>query len=664
MQTASSVSKLSINTIRTLTLDSVENAQHGHPGMPIGSAPMAYTLWKSFMNINPNDPNWFNRDRFVLSAGHGSMLHYALLHLSGFDVAIEDLKGFRQWGSITPGHPEYGMTPGVEVTTGPLGQGVPAAVGMALAEKHLASVYNKQAFQVIDHYTYAICSDGDLMEGVSYEAASFAGHMRLNKLIMLYDSNGVSLDDNLEESFSDDIQKRFESMGWHYLYVEDGRDTEEIAKQIREAQLEETKPTIIEVKNVIGYGLEGIEGTHNAHSDPVGQEAIEKAKTFYNWDYESPFYVPDEVYKDFSSIRDNGSAKQTEWNELFDRYKSEHPQLAKELERVIKGELPAGWENELPAFETGEKVATRVSASETLNNLGTKLPELTGGSADLATSNKAVLKEHDYLSRKNYAGRNVRFGVREFAMGAIANGMALHGLRPFVSTFFVFSDYLRPSIRLAALMGLPITYIFTHDSIAVGQDGPTHQPVEHLASFRAMPNMSLIRPADANETKAAWKAALMQQSTPTMLVLGRQGVPTLEATQELAESGVMKGAYILSPAKQDAEGILLASGSEVHLVLEAQSRLANDNIYVDVVSMPSWDLFDQQSQEYKDAVLKPELKKRLVVELGSKVGWKEYAGDNGAVMSIDMFGASAPGDEVIEQYGFTVEKVAERYKLL
>lgn len=658
----SSVSELSINTIRTLTLDSVERAQHGHPGMPIGSAPMAYTLWKQFMNINPSDSNWFNRDRFVLSAGHGSMLYYSLLHLACFDVTIDDLKGFRQLGSRTPGHPEYGVTSGVEVTTGPLGQGIPSAVGMALAEKYLAARYNQPDMLVVDHYTYVICSDGDLMEGVSYESASFAGHMKLGKLVMLYDSNGVSLDGDLDASFSDDIQKRFESLGWQYLYVEDGRNTDEVERKIFEAKEESTKPAIIEVKNVIGYGLEEIEGTHNAHSDPVGVDAIEKAKEFYKWDYPETFYVPKEVYDDFSSIQENGSKKQREWDELFDQYKVYYPEEAEELSRIIKGDLPVDWEAGFTGFKVGEKLATRVAASEVLNNLSYSFPELVGGSADLVSSNKTVLKQYDILNSANYGGRNIWFGVREFSMGAIANGMALHGLRPFISTFFVFSDYVRPSIRLAALMGLPVTYIFTHDSIAVGQDGPTHQPVEQLASFRAMPNLTMIRPADANETKAAWKVAVKQRDKPTMLVLGRQGVPVLDDVEMIANSGVERGAYVLSTADKSPDGMLIASGSEVHLALAAQSKLAEERIYVNVVSMPSWDLFEEQTQEYKDSVLKPELEKRLVIELGSKVGWREYAGDSGSIMSVDEFGASGAGEKVVEEYGFTVDRVVEEYK--
>lgn len=660
---SSTVSELSINTIRTLTIDSVEKAQHGHPGMPMGAASMAYSLWKNVLNINPENPNWFNRDRFVLSAGHGSNLLYNLLHLSGFDVTIEDLKNTRQWGSKTPGHPEYGITPGVEATTGPLGQGIPVSVGMALAERHLAETYNRKDFPVVDHYTYTICGDGDLMEGVSYEAASLAGHLNLGRLIVMYDSNDISLDGGLDLSFSDDIKKRFESFNWQYLYVEDGNDIEALQIALEQAKTEENRPTIIEVKTVIGYGSPSLQGTSDAHSDPLGKEEIERTKEFYNWKHEA-FHVPQEVYEDFSSIKANGVEKEKEWNDLFDKYQNEYPELAKELKRIIHGEFPEAWDYGLPVYAEGDTLATRVASSETLNTLASKLSELVGGSADLDSSTKTRLKDYVDFNRNDYSGRNVRFGVREFAMGAIANGMALHHLRPFVSTFFVFSDYLRPAIRLASLMELPVIYVFTHDSIAVGQDGPTHQPVEHLAAFRAMPGISVIRPADANETREAWKIAVEEKGHPTMLVLGRQGLPTIKETEKLASEGVRKGAYIVSKAKDKAEGIIIAAGSEVSLSIDAQSRLSAEGIHVNVVSMPSWDLFEKQTVEYQESILPKNLHKRLTVEMGSKVGWREYAGSKGNVMSIDTFGASAPGDEVIEQYGFTVENVVNRFKEL
>ncbi|GGA92494.1 transketolase [Ornithinibacillus halotolerans] len=657
------LSDLSINTIRTLTIDSVEKAQHGHAGMPMGAAPMAYSLWKNFLNVNPSNPTWFNRDRFVLSAGHGSNLLYNLLHLTGFDVSLDDLKNTRQWGSKTPGHPEYGHTPGVEATTGPLGQGIPVTVGMAIAERYLAETYNRDGFPVVDHYTYTICGDGDLMEGVAYEAASLAGHLGLGRLIVLYDSNDISLDGDLNISFSEDIQQRFESMKWQYLRVEDGNDVAAVQAAIEEARLDENRPTIIEVKTTIGFGSPTLQGTHKAHSNPLGKEEIKRTKEFLGWEYEEEFHVPEEVYEDFSSVRTNGIEKEAQWNQLFTEYEKAYPNEARELKRIIAGELPENWDANLPEFAEGESVATRASASKVLNALADVFPELVGGAADLNSSTQAKLNNYGDFQKGNYAGRNVWFGVREFAMGAIANGMALHHLKPFVSTFFVFSDYVRPAIRLASLMNVPVTYVFTHDSVAVGADGPTHQPVEHLASFRAMPGLTVLRPADANEAKEAWKIAVTSDN-PTMLVLGRQGLPTLSETSKLASVGVAKGAYVVSPAKEEATGILIAAGSEVNLAIQAQQELADLGVHVNVVSMPSWDLFDKQSDDYKESVLPSHLTKRLSIEMGSKLGWREYVGTQGAVMSIDTFGASAPGDEVIARYGFTVENVVEQFKKL
>lgn len=589
MKTSTSISELSINAIRSITMDSVEKAQHGHPGMPMGASPMAYSLWKKVMNINPKNPNWFNRDRFILSAGHGSLLQYILLHFSGFDLSLDEIKRFRQWDSKTPGHPEYGVTPGVEATTGPLGQGIPQSVGMALAERHLAETFNKEGFPIVNHFTYTICGDGDLMEGVSYEAASFAGHVGLGRLIVMYDSNDISLDGDLDRSFSENIQKRFESMNWQYLLVEDGNDIEAIEKAINEGKAETNKPTIIEIKTTIGYGAPTLQGTSEVHSDPMGVEEINKAKEFYGWEYDE-FHVPKEVYDDFKTIQKNGQEKEQEWDYLFNQYEEKYPDLAKELKRIITGKLPENWDDNLPIYTEGEVKATRASGSEILNALAINIPELVGGSADLDASTKTRLTNYDNFTKTNYAGRNVMFGVREFAMGGIANGMALHHLRPFVSTFFVFSDYLRPAIRLSALMKVPVTYVFTHDSIAVGQDGPTHQPVEQLAAFRAMPNLSVIRPADANEAKEAkeaWKIALTQKDKPTMIVLGRQGLPTLENTNNTISKGVKKGAYVISEAKEEPSGILIAAGSEVSLAIKAQSKLADENIHVTVVSMPS-----------------------------------------------------------------------------
>jgi transketolase len=659
--------QLAINTIRTLSIDAIEKANSGHPGMPMGAAPMAYTLWTRFMNHNPKNPQWFNRDRFVLSAGHGSMLLYSLLHLSGYDVTMDDLKNFRQWGSKTPGHPEFGHTPGVEATTGPLGQGIAMAVGMAMAERHLASVYNKENFPVIDHYTYTICGDGDLMEGVSQEAASLAGHLKLGKLIVLYDSNDISLDGELHKSFSESVKDRFLAYGWQYIRVEDGNDLNALAKAIEEAKADQTRPTMIEVKTVIGYGSPNKAGTSDVHGAPLGADELKLTKEAYKWTFEEDFYVPEEVYARFEEkVVIPGSEKEKEWKAMFAEYKKAFPELGEQLEKAIKGELPEGWDKDIPVYEVGTSLASRASSGEVLNAIAKNLPSFIGGSADLAGSNKTTIKgDKDFLPG-SYEGRNIWFGVREFAMGAAMNGMALHGgLHVFGGTFFVFSDYLRPAIRLAALMGLPVTYVFTHDSIAVGEDGPTHEPIEQLPSLRAMPNLSVIRPADANETAAAWRLAVTSKSTPTALVLTRQNLPTLEGTAERAQEGVEKGAYVISPAaKETADALLLASGSEVSLAVEAQKVLREEGIEVAVVSMPSWDRFEVQSAEYKQSVLPKEVKKRLAIEMAASLGWERYVGDEGDILAIDRFGASAPGSTIMKEYGFTVENVVARVKAL
>jgi transketolase len=659
--------QLAITTIRTLSIDAIEKAKSGHPGMPMGTAPMAYTLWTRFMNHNPKNPDWFNRDRFVLSAGHGSMLLYSLLHLSGYGVTMEDIKNFRQWGSKTPGHPEYGHTPGVEATTGPLGQGIAMAVGMAMAERHLASVYNKENYPIVDHYTYAICGDGDLMEGVSAEAASLAGHLKLGRLIVLYDSNDISLDGELNKAFSESVEQRFKSYGWQYLRVEDGNNLEEIAKAIEEARKDETRPTIIEVKTVIGYGSPNKAGTSSVHGSPLGADELKRTKEAYKWTFEEDFYVPDEVYERFHQLTvEKGSEKEKEWVNLFAQYKKEYPDLGKQLEQAISGNLPDDWDAEIPVYEEGKSIASRSSSGEVLNAIAKRVPTFIGGSADLAGSNKTTIKEEKDFGPDSYEGRNIWFGVREFAMGAAMNGMALHGgVKVFGGTFFVFSDYLRPAIRLAALMGLPVTYVFTHDSIAVGEDGPTHEPVEQLASLRAMPNLSVIRPADANETAAAWRAAITSKNKPTALVLTRQNLPTLKGTVETAQEGVEKGGYVVSPSnKENPDALLLASGSEVHLAVEAQKRLLEDGIDVSVVSLPSWDRFEAQSAEYKESVIPSNVKKRLAIEMASPFGWERYVGDEGEILAIDRFGASAPGEIVMKEYGFTVENVVNRVKQL
>ncbi|CAH0265589.1 Transketolase [Peribacillus sp. Bi96] len=656
---------LSINTIRTLSIDAIEKANSGHPGMPMGAAPMAYKLWTEYMNHNPKNPDWFNRDRFVLSAGHGSMLLYSLLHLSGYGLSIDDLKSFRQWGSKTPGHPEFGHTAGVDATTGPLGQGIAMAVGMAMAERHLAESYNRDSYNVVDHFTYSICGDGDLMEGVSAEAASLAGHLQLGRLVVLYDSNDISLDGDLSQSFSESVADRFKSYGWQYIRVEDGNDLQGIAKAIEEAKSDDTRPTLIEVKTVIGYGSPNRSGKSAVHGAPLGADELKLTKEAYKWTFEEDFYVPEEVYSHFNeACVDAGAQKEEAWNELFKNYKEAHPELAEQLELAIKGEMPAEWDQDIPVYEEGKTLASRASSGEVLNAIAKRVPSFIGGSADLAGSNNTAIKGETDLLPGNYSGRNIWFGVREFAMGAALNGMTLHGgLKVYGGTFFVFSDYLRPAIRMAALMGLPVTYVFTHDSIAVGEDGPTHEPIEQLASLRAMPNLGVIRPADGNETAAAWKVAMESTNKPTALVLTRQGLPTIKDTSETAYEGVSKGAYIISASKKEvADALLLATGSEVNLAVEAQKALATEGIEVSVISMPSWDRFETQSKEYKQSVINPAVKKRLAIEVASPFGWDRYAGDEGEILAINHFGASAPGGKIMQEFGFTVENVVARVK--
>ncbi|HCO81069.1 transketolase [Bacillus sp. (in: firmicutes)] len=655
----------SIATIRTLSIDAIEKANSGHPGMPMGAAPMAYALWTNHLNVSPQNPNWFNRDRFVLSAGHGSMLLYSMLHLSGYNLSIEDLKQFRQWGSKTPGHPEFGHTEGVDATTGPLGQGIAMAVGMALAERHLAETYNKDHFNIVDHYTYSICGDGDLMEGISSEAASLAGHLGLGRLIVLYDSNDISLDGDLDRSFSENVKNRFEAMNWEVLYVKDGNNIDEVTAAIEKAKQSTDKPTLIEVKTTIGFGSPNRAGTSGVHGAPLGSEEAKLTKEAYSWTFEEDFHVPSEVYDHFkTAVKDAGQKKEAAWNELFEQYEKEYPELAAQLKLAIEGKLPENWDQEVPVYEAGSSLASRASSGEVLNGIAKQVPFFIGGSADLAGSNKTTIKDTTDFGRENYAGRNIWFGVREFAMGAALNGMALHGgLRVFGGTFFVFSDYLRPAIRLAALMGLPVTYVFTHDSIAVGEDGPTHEPVEQLASLRAMPNLSVIRPADGNETAAAWKIAVSSTNKPTALVLTRQNLPTIDQAPEKAYEGVEKGGYVVvEAADAQPEALLLASGSEVGLAIEAQKALEKEGIRVSVVSLPAWDRFDEQSDEYKESVLPKAVRARVAIEMGASLGWERYTGLDGDVIAIDKFGASAPGETIIEKYGFTVSNVVSRVK--
>jgi transketolase len=661
------IDQLSINAIRTLSIDAIEKSNSGHPGMPMGAAPMAYALWAQFMNHNPKNPEWFNRDRFVLSAGHGSMLLYSLLHISGYDLSIEDIKNFRQWGSKTPGHPEFKHTPGVEATTGPLGQGIAMAVGMAMAERHLAGKYNKEGFELIDHYTYTICGDGDLMEGVSAEAASLAAHLRLGKLVVLYDSNDISLDGELDRSFSESVEGRFNAYGWQVIRVEDGNNVEEISRAIAEARNDVTRPTLIEVKTTIGYGSPNMSGTSGVHGAPLGAEEAKLTKEVYKWTFETDFHVPVEVYNHFNEVVINRGAKlEAEYNQLFAAYEAKFPELGQELKVAIQGQLPEGWDKELPVYEPGKSLASRASSGEALNAIANGLPSFFGGSADLAGSNKTMIKGSSDFTHEDYSGRNIWFGVREFAMGAALNGLALHGgVKVYGGTFFVFSDYLRPAIRLAALMQIPVTYVFTHDSIAVGEDGPTHEPIEQLPSLRAMPGLDVIRPADGNETVAAWKLAVESTDTPTVLVLTRQNLPTLETTKELSYEGVKRGAYVVSKSLKDTpDALLLATGSEVGLAVEAQKLLEQEGFSVSVVSMPSWHRFEQQSKDYKESVLPSNVKKRLGIEMATPLGWERYTGDEGDVLGINTFGASAPGEVVMKEYGFSVDNVVARTKAL
>ena len=651
--------QLGVNTIRTLSIEAVQKANSGHPGLPMGAAPMAYALWTKHLKVNPTTSrNWVDRDRFVLSAGHGSAMLYSLLHLSGYNVTIDDLKNFRQWDSKTPGHPEVHHTDGVEATTGPLGQGIAMAVGMAMAEAHLAATYNRDSFPIMDHYTYAICGDGDLMEGVSQEASSMAGHMKLGKLIVLYDSNDISLDGPTSKAFTENVGARYEAYGWQHILVKDGNDLDEIEAAIEAAKAETDKPTLIEVKTVIGYGAPK-EGTSSVHGAPIGEEGITAAKAVYGWEYPD-FTVPEEVAARFKeTMIDEGQKAEAAWNEMFKNYEHAHPELAKQFKEAFANQLPEGWEQELPKYELGTSAASRVTSKETIQAISKVVPSFWGGSADLSASNNTMVAAEKDFEPGQYEGRNIWFGVREFAMAAAMNGIQLHGgSHVYGGTFFVFTDYLRPAIRLAALQKVPVTYVLTHDSVAVGEDGPTHEPIEQLASVRCIPNVHVIRPADGNETVAAWKIAMNSTETPTILVLSRQNLPVLEGTLEHASDSVQKGAYVLSPQKgEQPAGILIATGSEVNLAVEAQAKLAEEGIDVSVVSMPSFDLFEKQSAEYKESVLPKAVTKRVAIEAAASFGWERYVGTEGKTITIDHFGASAPGGLVLEKFGFTPENV-------
>ena len=661
------IDSLCINTIRTLSIDAIEKANSGHPGLPMGAAPMAYVLWKNHLRHNPADPNWSNRDRFVLSAGHGSMLLYALLHLTGYHVKLEDIEDFRQWGSSTPGHPESFLTPGVEATTGPLGQGTANGVGMAIAERFLAQYFNREGYDLVDHHTYVLAGDGDLMEGLSAEAASLAGHLNLGKLIMLYDSNDVSLDGPTDLSFTEDVGKRYEAYGWHVVTVQDGdHDLTAIDHAIHAAKYETQKPSLIIVKTTIGYGSPAKQGTSNAHGAPLGPEETRATKENLDWDFQETFHVPAKARDHFREAIPKGQGLHQIWKERFEEYSAKFPHLAETWHQAHLGTLPPGWDKALPDFEPNSKMATRVSSGKVLNALAKQIPFLLGGDADLSCSTKTLLSDCEDFNGQTGKGRNIRYGVREHAMGAIANGIGYHGgLKTFTATFFCFSDYMRPAIRLAALSGLPTIFVFTHDSVAVGEDGPTHQPVEHLASMRAIPNHLVIRPADATEAAEAWCVAMSQTKRPTSLVLSRQGLPTLDRSRFAPASQVRKGAYVLSdPDDRPPEIILIATGSEVSLALEVQATLDEKGIAARVVSMPSWELFQEQRESYQEKVLPPGIPNRIAIEAGSSFGWSRWLGPWGRSISLDRFGASAPGGETLKRFGFNRDHILEQVEEL
>ncbi len=669
-QNTAAIDQLCVNTIRMLSADAVQKANSGHPGLPMGAAPMAYALWTRFLRFNPANPAWPGRDRFVLSAGHGSMLLYSLLHLSGYDLSMEEIKQFRQWGSATPGHPEYGETPGVETTTGPLGQGFGNAVGMALAEARLAAEFNRPGHEIVDHYTYVLAGDGDMMEGVQAEAASLAGHLGLHKLVVLYDDNKITIEGHTPLTFSEDVKARYEAYGWYVQQVEDGTDVEAIEAAIDRARQQVEGPSLIAVRTQIGYGSPNKQDTSSAHGEPLGEEELRLTKENLGWPLEPTFWVPAEVGERFAAVAEKGARWEQEWLGKLQAYGEAEPELAAEWQRRMNAELPPDWTGALPTFAPSDgKLATRAASGKILNALAEALPELMGGSADLAPSNKTVISSSGDFGRGAYDQRNLRFGIREHAMGSMMNGMALHGgLIPYGATFLVFADYMRPAVRLAALMGLRVIYVYTHDSIVVGEDGPTHQPVEQIASLRLIPNMTVIRPADANEVSEAWRVAIERREGPVALVLTRQGLPILDRVEQgFAKAEMLRrGGYVLAdvPAGADPELILIASGSEVPLVLEAWGRLVADGIACRVVNLASWELFEEQDEEYRLGVLPPSVGARLAVEAGTTFGWARYVGSGGDVLGIDRFGASAPGSVNLEKFGFCADEVEKRARAL
>ena len=651
-----------INTLRFLSADGVQQANSGHPGLPMGCAAIAYTLWTRHLNHNPANPKWANRDRFILSGGHGSMLLYSLLYLTGYDLSLDQIKSFRQWGSLTPGHPEYGLTPGVETTTGPLGQGFANAVGMAVAEAQLAAEFNRPGFEIIDHYTYAIVTDGDLMEGVTSEAGSFAGHQQLGKLIFLYDDNRITIDGSTELAFTEDRGKRFEAYGWQVLRVDDGNDVEAIDMAIQSAK-KDARPSLIICRTHIGFGLPTRQDTSKAHGEPPGQEELDGAKKALGWPLEPRFYVPDEILVQFRQAKVDGTNLENNWHSKMDAYRKTYPELESELERRLQGKLPENWDIGLPEFPADPKgIATRAASKKIINELAKRLPELTGGSADLAPSTLTWIDGSPSFQEETRSGRNFNFGVREHAMGSIVNGMAVHGgVIPYGATFLTFSDYMRPPIRISAFSNIPSIWVFTHDSIGLGEDGPTHQPIEHLAALRSIPDLVVIRPGDANEVTEAWKVAISRRHGPTLMALSRQAMPTLDRTVFAPASDLQKGAYVLSDIGEGIpQLILMASGSEVSLIMEAGLRMAAEGISVRLVSFPSWELFSAQDADYREKVLPAGIKARVAVEAGVSQGWDRWVGDQGDIVAMDRYGASAPAKILFEKFGFTADAIIER----
>lgn len=659
------IDNLAINTIRFLAVDAVQKANSGHPGMPMGCAPIAYALYKHFMNHNPENPKWYNRDRFILSAGHGSMLLYGILHLCGYKISMYDLKQFRQWGSITPGHPEFNMTPGVETSTGPLGQGLSNAVGMGIAQKHLAAIFNKDDIKLIDHYIYGICSDGDLMEGVTHETCALAGHLKLGSLIFFYDDNGITIDGSTSLAFSENVGKRFEGYGWQVLNINDVNDIEQIISAVKEGQSEKNKPTLIITKTHIGYGSPNKQDSHDAHGSPLGPDEIKLTKKNLGWDDDAQFFIPDSVKEIFAEVLAKGKESESSWNLKFNQYKNKYSVDAKLFEDMFNNNYGDEWKKHLPVFEDdGKKLATRQASSKTLNAIAKYLPALVGGSADLNPSTNTYLNGFESFSADNYKARNIHFGIREHGMGSILNGMSMYGgVIPYGATFLVFSDYCRPAFRLASISHIRNIYVFTHDSIGLGEDGPTHQPIEHFASLRAIPGLILIRPADANETAQAWKTAIEHQGSAVAIILTRQGLPIIDQNKYSSAENLSKGAYIISASDGEPDLILIASGSEVSLALQSAEKLRNEGIKTNVLSFPSWELFEKQSEEYKNLVLPKSVKARVVIEAGVKQGWEKYIGENGEAITIEKYGASAPGEILFKEYGFTVENVISKAKL-